>query len=48
MMKNLENSPFMILIKISVFKTCKCFSDYIEVCDWFISNAVLLVLGLSI
>ena len=48
MMKNLENYTFMILIKILVFKTCKCFIDYFEVCDWFISDAILLVLGLSV
>ena len=37
----------MILFKISVFETFRCFDDFIEVCDWFISNAVLIVVGLS-
>ena len=27
--------------------SCRHYGDYIEVCGWFISNAVLIVIGLS-
>ena len=28
--------------------SCRCYGDYIEVCDCFISNAVLIVIGIYI
>ena len=37
----------MILFKISVFETCRCYGDYTEVCDWLIQNAVSIVIDLS-
>ena len=38
----------MILFKISVLRLiCCCYGDYIKVCDWFIQNAVSIVIGLS-
>ena len=32
-------------LKFRFLSLCRC--DYIEVCDWFIQNIVLIVIGLS-